>query len=193
MMITCETCQSSYEAKLPTRRFCSALCQQRSKKPAPRQMNCKWCGEPFEASGRADCNRRYCNKRCAKAANNKRVRGWSEAQKEARAVRIKNDPTYHKKHAGKQRDQILALLGGKCTVCGVDNPHWLHVDYIHGTRGSRHRHPRHFAYVRDHVTDFRILCANHHYELTLTGKIEGTDITQGDGAASLVRMMEISP
>jgi hypothetical protein len=25
---------------------------------------------------------------------------------------------------------------------------------------------------------FRILCANHHYELTLTGKIVGTDIVQ---------------
>ena len=28
------------------------------------------------------------------------------------------------------------------------------------------------------VEIFRILCANHHYELTLTGKIEGTDIVQ---------------
>lgn len=63
-------------------------------------------------------------------------------------------------------------------MCGVDNPFWLHVDYIPTSRGEQYRHPRHFKYVSEHLDDFRILCANHHYELTLTGRIEGTDITQ---------------
>jgi hypothetical protein len=54
----------------------------------------------------------------------------------------------------------------------------LHVDYIPTMRGSKFRHPRHLRWVMDHIQDFRILCANHHYELTLTGQIEGTDITQ---------------
>ncbi|MER8999967.1 hypothetical protein NKJ52_20785 [Mesorhizobium australicum] len=178
MNITCETCQTPIEAKRRTQRFCSALCQQRSKRPAPRQMTCKWCGTPFEASGRSDCNRRYCNKKCAKNSNNKRIRGWTVERQERRRELVAADPAYHRKHADKQRDRILDLLGGKCVVCGAMNRHWLHVDYIHGTRGSQHRHPRHFAYVRDHVTDFRVLCAKHHYELTLTGKIEGTEITQ---------------
>ena len=73
---------------------------------------------------------------------------------------------------------ILELLGGQCVVCGTDNPSWLHADYIPTTRSLRFRHPRHLAFMREHIEDFRVLCANHHYELTLTGRIEGTDITQ---------------
>jgi hypothetical protein len=38
--------------------------------------------------------------------------------------------------------------------------------------------PRLLAYIRKNKDNFRLLCANHHYELTLTGMIEGTDITQ---------------
>jgi len=77
-----------------------------------------------------------------------------------------------------RRLRILELLGGACVVCGATNPSWLHVDYIPTSRDLKYRHPRHYRYVADHVDDFRILCANHHYELTLTGRIEGTEITQ---------------
>jgi len=51
-------------------------------------------------------------------------------------------------------------------------------DRVAGTRGARYRHPRHWAYIKRHPDQFRILCANHHLELTLTHKIEGTDIIQ---------------
>lgn len=76
------------------------------------------------------------------------------------------------------RATILELLGGKCLVCGVVNPLWLHVDYIPTTKNERYRHSRTLKFTRENLTLFRILCANHHYELTLTGKIEGTDIVQ---------------
>jgi hypothetical protein len=92
--------------------------------------------------------------------------------------RITKDPAAWRRKSRDERIRCLALLGGKCIVCGVDNPLWLHLDYKTGSRGMRYRHPRHFAYVSQHLDEFQVLCANHHYELTLTGHIEGTDITQ---------------
>jgi len=47
-----------------------------------------------------------------------------------------------------------------------------------GSRELRYRHPRHLGFVMANLDAFRLLCANHHYELTLTGAIAGTDITQ---------------
>ena len=44
--------------------------------------------------------------------------------------------------------------------------------------GTGFRHPRHKKWVLDNIKDFRLLCANHHYELTLSGKIKGTNIKQ---------------
>lgn len=88
------------------------------------------------------------------------------------------NPGYYKEKARRERMAIIQLLGGACVVCGVANPYWLHVDYIPTTRDLRYRHPRNVGYIRRNVKDFRLLCANHHYELTLTGRIEGTAITQ---------------
>lgn len=85
---------------------------------------------------------------------------------------------YYRNKARRERLAILALLGGACVVCGVANPFWLHVDYIPTTRGMRFRHPRNIGFIQRNMADFRLLCANHHYELTLTGCIEGTPITQ---------------
>jgi hypothetical protein len=94
------------------------------------------------------------------------------------ANRVAKDPEVWKRTAAGRRVQMLEMLGGKCVVCGVSNPLWLHMDYISGSRGLKYRHPRHIAYVRQHLDEFRVLCANHHYELTLSGAIEGTAITQ---------------
>jgi hypothetical protein len=90
---------------------------------------------------------------------------------------IKNPGAWREKYR-KERDQILALLGRKCIVCGASNQAWLHVDFVPTTRGKPARHPRKYNYVKAHQKDFRILCANHHYELTITGKIEGTNLRQ---------------
>ncbi|MDB5445675.1 MAG: hypothetical protein JWQ97_992 [Phenylobacterium sp.] len=188
--IRCGTCGCDTPAATPRKLYCSALCGQRSRKPGPRVKNCRGCGAAFSASGKANCNRQYCSKRCAKAAHASRVGDWYRQNPDAfrrhRESRIERNPDHHREHGQKQRTAILELLGGKCAACGADNPHWLHVDYAPGTRGSRYRHPRHYAFVKAHRSDFRILCANHHYELTLTGKIDGTDIVQ---APELVRLM----
>jgi len=88
------------------------------------------------------------------------------------------DPLVWKKQHRATRMKILNLLGAKCVVCGVENPLWLHVDFIPTQRNEQYRHPRHLAFVRRNPDLFRVLCANHHYELTLSGAIEGSDITQ---------------
>lgn len=90
---------------------------------------------------------------------------------------IKNPGAWRDKHR-RERLEAIRLLGGKCVVCGAINPNWLHVDYVPTTNGKPYRHPRHLKYIREHLEDFRLLCANHHYELTLTGQIQGTEITQ---------------
>jgi hypothetical protein len=102
----------------------------------------------------------------------------SEYMAEVNRRRTARNPGMWAGKARAERLEEIRLLGGGCAVCGVTNPSWLHVDYIPTTNGKPYRHPRHLKYVREHLGDFRLLCANHHYELTLTGKIAGTTITQ---------------
>jgi len=133
-------------------------------------------------SGIGDANRQHCSKECAKNHAAKTVSTWQAEHPEMRTTYRKNqltkDPGYERKRWQDRRGRILDLLGGECVVCGVTNPYWLHVDFIPTGRGQTYRHPRHYRYVSEHLDEFRILCANHHYELTLTGRIKGTDITQ---------------
>lgn len=105
---------------------------------------------------------------------------YPEATKRYNDNRIKKNPNVWKEKTKNERAIIVGTLGGKCVVetCKVTNPLWLHVDYIPTMIGTGYRHPRHLAWVLEHISDFRLLCANHHYELTLTGKIHGTTITQ---------------
>jgi hypothetical protein len=100
------------------------------------------------------------------------------AMKEYNKRRLAKNPGAYREKSRRDRTESIRLLGGKCCVCGVTNPNWLHVDYIPTNKNSPYRHPRHLRFVKDHLNEFRLLCANHHYELTLTGKIEGTEITQ---------------
>lgn len=101
-----------------------------------------------------------------------------DAMKEYNKNRLAKNPNVWKDKQRRERNGILEALGGRCIVCGASNKNWLHVDYIPTMRNSKYRHPRHFKWVMENLKDFRILCANHHYELTITGKIEGTDISQ---------------
>jgi hypothetical protein len=133
-------------------------------------------------NGIGDANRQHCSKQCSKNHNAKRIKSWQEANPDSmklyNANRVaKNPGAWRDKHRT-QREKIIGLLGGACAVCGVTNISWLHVDYVPTCRAEQYRHPRHLAYIQKNPEKFRILCANHHYELTLTGAIEGTDITQ---------------
>jgi hypothetical protein len=133
-------------------------------------------------SGIGDANKQHCSKECAKNHNTKRISTWQaehpETVKTYRENQVAKHPGINRENWNRRRRQILDLLGGQCLVCGADNPVWLHVDFIPTGRGRAFRHPRHFRYVSENLDLFRILCANHHYELTLTGKIEGSEITQ---------------
>lgn len=181
-IIICMHCGQESEAQRVTKKFCSDVCAQRYARGWPRKRNCRECGSEFEVRDRSDANRQHCSRQCAKRHNTKGVRAWQadhpEMRKKYRDNQLDKDPDYNKKQKSRQRSDILKLLGGACIVCGATNPSWLHVDFIPTSRGLQYRHARHFKYVSENLELFRILCANHHYELTLTGRIEGTDIVQ---------------
>jgi hypothetical protein len=123
-----------------------------------------------------------CSKECRKIRNNqsmqKFLREHPKAMQHYNETRKKKNPNVWKEKWNSDREEIIAALGGKCIVCPVSNISWLHIDYVPTMIGTGLRHPRHKRWVMDHLKDFRLICANHHYELTLTGKIEGTTITQ---------------
>lgn len=141
------------------------------------------CGKSFELPPGGNA-RKYCSKECSKNASAKRVKMWNEENlttERTRAYREKylsKNPTVDSERKKRDRLEILAALGGACEACGVTKTVWLHVDFKPTCRDLQYRHARHKAYVLANLDKFRILCANHHYELTLTGTIEGTDITQ---------------
>lgn len=180
--VTCQHCGTEFQSQRRTRKFCSTSCSSRAAWVVTKTRTCRHCGKDFIVTGAGDANRQYCSKQCAKKHNAKRIRDWQSEHPEMSSVYRQNqlakNPGYERKLADARRQKILALLGGACAVCGVTNPYWLHVDFIPTTRGEQYRHPRHYAYVSRHQELFRVLCANHHYELTLTGKIEGSGITQ---------------
>ena len=181
-IITCLHCGKEVEAKRVTKKYCSELCASRARSDFPKERTCVECGKIFKVETRGDAARRTCSQSCAKRRNSKRSKKWMDdhpgAMKKYNRNRTDKNPSAWNESNANIRVEILNLLGGKCIVCDVTNRFWLHIDYVPTTRGKPHRHPRHLKYIREHVGDFRLLCANHHYELTLTGKIEGTDITQ---------------
>jgi len=180
--VTCQHCGKVFESQRRTRKFCSVTCANRSIHAVVKERNCRHCGAAFPVISSADANRQHCSRACAKNYNALRIHKWKEERpgymKPYNETRKAKDPEINKRRAREQRAEILRLLGGACVVCGASNPNWLHVDYIPTQKDLRFRHPRHIKFVREHLSEFRILCANHHYELTLTGAIEGTDITQ---------------
>lgn len=137
------------------------------------------------------CNKKYkavsplqktCSQECRKNKNRKIQKDFKlrhpDKQREYNENRLKKNPDAWREKTRNDRIEIINVLGGKCLACGHDNPLHLHIDYIPTMIGSGMRHPRHKRWILDNINDFRLLCANHHYELTTTGKIQGTNITQ---------------
>ncbi len=183
IIVNCLWCRKEVVAQRRNRKkFCSNVCASRHRTGFPRQRTCLQCGATFPVLTRGDANRQHCSRVCAKKRYAKKIRTWQtehpEAMKGYRKTQLAKNPGMYKDKARKDRLEAIRLLEGCCVVCGVTNTNWLHVDYIPTNKASPFRHPRHLRFVRDHLKDFRLLCANHHYELTLTGRIEGTEITQ---------------
>ena len=178
--LECVQCGETFVAGAAWAKFCSPTCNYRSKRQSPTERECGRCGTVFTVVTRADCNRRYCSRSCAKTANARRVSTWHAEHPEAmeryrqRSVANGQNRDWYRS----RRLRSIELLGGACVVCGVTKPEWLHVDFIPTQINEQHRHPRHWAFIKRNPHLFRLLCANHHYELTLTGRIEGSDITQ---------------
>ncbi len=179
----CLCCGKEIECQRRTKKWCSPRCYARHRNGYPKSRKCLECGTEFQIlTQQADANKKYCCYKCSKRANSRQVKEWIGAHPEAvvayRKRRLEKNPGEWKEKARRERLEAIRILGGKCFVCEAINPNWLHVDYIPTMRGTGGRHPRHLAFVRRNLKDFRLLCANHHYELTQTGRIEGTDITQ---------------
>jgi len=178
----CKKCGISVFGKRPDAQYCSDHCYNRRSTFPDKERHCKECGTVFPIVNLSDANRRYCSGACAKRATTKQVKQWTEdhpeAMREYNSNRVAKNPGAWIEKSKRGRAESLKLLGGKCIVCGVDNPVWLHIDFIPTTRNVPYRHSRGVGYIRRNLHLFRLLCANHHYELTLTGKIEGTNITQ---------------
>lgn len=180
----CFHCNSSFSGR-PDKKFCSTRCYQRhwyNRPSFPYERDCRACGKPFMVAERVDANRQHCSQACSKLAWRKGSIVWlrlhPEKTKQYGVTRKKKHPTIWRDKARDIRKQSLELLGGECVVCGVNNPNWLHIDYIPTCKGLRYRHSKTIKFIRDNLIYFRLLCANHHYELIMTGKIEGTTIVQ---------------
>jgi predicted nucleic acid-binding Zn ribbon protein len=180
----CLYCGKEIEGQRRTLKYCSTRCAQRYLHGSAKERTCKVCGKVFKIEKYGDNNRRYCSQKCSKKSYAKQAGTWriehSDELKLYMHERNKREVESGKVKTRRQGDRLesIRLLGGKCIVCGATNPNWLHIDFIPTTRNLPFRHPRHLRYIREHLSEFRLLCANHHYELTLTGRIEGTDITQ---------------
>lgn len=167
------------------KKYCNHRCAQRHKngrQTMPFERSCLVCEAKFVVAKPGEANRKYCSQPCAKRAYAKGIGIWHKLHPERaghyRSQRVKKNADIWKEQARSERRRILEALGGQCVVCGVDNLVWLHVDYIPTTKGQPYRHPRTLKFTLANLNLFRILCANHHYELTLTGKIKGTEIVQ---------------
>lgn len=178
----CVRCDEPLGDVRSDKKFCSTVCAQRHGRAAPTERSCRRCEAVFQVVTRGDANRQYCTRSCSRKATEKKVADWNAAHPGAMKVynrnRVAKNPGVYADSKRADRLSIIAALGRGCVVCGVANTNWLHIDYIPTTRGKPYRHPRHAKWVLAHIADFRLLCANHHYELTLTGRIEGTEITQ---------------
>ncbi len=140
---------------------------------------CVICYSPYKAVAplQKTCSRE-CRKKKNKTLQIKFKLRNPDKEKEYRENRVNKNPNIWKQKHKNERLEIIKRLGGKCAACGHGNPIHLHIDYIPTMIGTGYRHPRHKRWVLDHLEDFRLLCANHHYELTTTGEIQGTNITQ---------------
>lgn len=142
---------------------------------------CTICSSEYKAVAPLQ---KTCSKECRKSKNTTSRHAFHaenpDKQKEYYKNAVKRDPTLNIKRKKRDREEIIALLGGKCCVsyCEVCNPLHLHADYVPTMKNTGYRHPRHRKWMIDNIKDFRLLCANHHYELTITGSIERTNIKQ---------------
>lgn len=142
---------------------------------------CTICGSEYKAVAPLQ---KTCSKECRAKKDKKHQEVFHSnnpgIMKSYNQTRREKDPDVWKRKYRRDRIEIFNALGGKCCVekCKTRNPLHFHFDYIPTMIGTGYRHPRHKAWVLEHLSDFRLICANHHYELTITGQIEGSPITQ---------------
>lgn len=142
---------------------------------------CIICSKPYKAVAP---KQKTCSLECRVKYYSSLTKNFHErnpdAMKQYNKNRVAKNPNVWKDKSKAERNEIISKLGGRCCVpkCATRNPLHFHIDYKPTMRGTGLRHPRHKRWVLDNIKKFRLICANHHYELTITGKIEGTKIVQ---------------
>lgn len=75
----------------------------------------------------------------------------------------------HQRHAENVRRQAIAILGGRCVRCGIDDPIVLDIDHKHGGGNIRRKLGEHHRMLERRIiagtadlADYQILCANCH-------------------------------
>jgi len=67
---------------------------------------------------------------------------------------------YHKR----MRLDLLGFLGGVCVHCGFSDARALQIDHVNGggtkQRKELGRDTKYSQYIREHTTEFQLLCAN---------------------------------
>lgn len=175
----CEFCPKEITGR-SDKRFCSVACTQSSARrrhagEPQRNRACLICKKAFDIEG----NKKYCSRKCSRRAAQKQTAAWRTANPGHMRVYNRNRPPgYDVTKRAAYRLKAIEALGGRCVVCGIEDPLWLEIDFIETTRGKPHRHPRHANFVLQNLARFRLLCCNHHRELSTTGMIRGTDIRQ---------------
>src|SRR6266851_8117196 len=103
--------------------------------------------------------------------------GWKQKQKEYRATalkkrdRLKHNETqkvWSKQERLRVRNEILALLGGKCAKCPFDDPRALQVDHINGGGVKHYKNKTSslsyykgiLASIKNGEGKYQLLCAN---------------------------------
>lgn len=86
---------------------------------------------------------------------------WTDEQREAERINIA-------RYRRSLRQKALMALGGKCAVCGFDDPRALQIDHINGGGSSKKYEYKNrselYRAIRDGKRDgLQILCANHNW------------------------------
>lgn len=115
----------------------------------------------------------WCRECTSKGRSKTRIRGRPPRHVKGRRVDSwgKALSTVEKGGSYRQRVacRVLVGLGGKCAVCGEDDPFYLSVDHIHGTSNKERRGRSSFSEAHASGFDrtkFQLLCPRCHWTKT---------------------------
>lgn len=107
-------------------------------------------------------------------SHNGRPSAWCKDCTKASSARIQSENypearAYQRTYWSARRDEALALLGGRCVVCGEDDPIVLQIDHVDGGGFADRRRRSKYAILSAVISGedgYQLLCANDHVRKT---------------------------